>query len=234
MNIHIHDEKKTMDKIYNEKCSICRYGDGEIYHLFRDNPKYGSGGQSCSSEFRNKLINIFDNKNKKILIGFSGYFDHDDIIEKNYIYKLSKGTERFIEKYKVKLLKEFPSILNTKLYSAEISRLQQLKEENKNYVINIFNKLFNENECIFIGNEHVINLIKKKYKNLFKKIEFIPAPKSNAYESYGIIINEIFATKNITEKLILISLGPTATIMSFELAQQGYWTIDIGHYFELL
>ena len=148
MNIHIYDEKKTMDKIYNEKCSICRYGDGEIFHLFNTNPKYFSGHQSCSSEFQNKLINIFDNKNNKILIGFSGYFNDDS--RKKYIYKLSKCTERFIEKYKVKIFKEYPSILNTPLYSAEISRLQQLKEENKNYVINIFNKLFNENECIFI------------------------------------------------------------------------------------
>ena len=232
MNIHIYDEKKTMDKIYNEKCSICRYGDGEIFHLFHTNPKYFSGHQSCSSEFQNKLINIFDNKNNKILIGFSGYFNDDS--RKKYIYKLSKCTERFIEKYKVKIFKEYPSILNTPLYSAEISRLQQLKEENKNYVINIFNKLFNENECIFIGNQYVINLIKEKYKNLFKKIEFILAPIQNAYQSYNNIIDEILSTKNITEKLILISLGPTSTIMSFELAQKGYWAIDIGHYFEFL
>jgi hypothetical protein len=32
--------------------------------------------------------------------------------------------------------------------------------------------------------------------------------------------------KNI---LILISLGPTATVLAYDLAKLGYWAIDIGH-----
>ena len=234
MNIQIYNEKETMDKIYNNKCSICRYGDGEISHLFKTNPKYGSGGQNCSLEFRNKLINIFNNKNNKILLGFSGYFCDNNFIKENYKYILSKSTKHFIEKYKTKLQKDFPHIFNTTLYSAEITRLPQLKVDNKKYVINMFNKLFIENNCVFIGNDNVINLIQQKFLNLFKNIEFISGPSNNAYYSYNDIIKKLLNIENLKEKLILISLGPTATVMSYDLAQQGYWTIDIGHYFEFL
>ena len=31
------------------------------------------------------------------------------------------------------------------------------------------------------------------------------------------------------DKLILIALGPTATVLAYDLAKEGYWAIDIGH-----
>ena len=30
-------------------------------------------------------------------------------------------------------------------------------------------------------------------------------------------------------KLILIALGPTATVLAYDLAKAGYWALDIGH-----
>lgn len=211
-----------------------RYGDGEIAHLFKTNPKYGSGGQCCSGEFRNKLINIFNNKNNKILVAFTGYFNDNKFIKENYIGVLSNSTKRFIERYRTRLQKDFPNIFNTTLYSTEITRLPQLNVDNKKYVVNMFNKLFIENDCVFIGNDNVINLVQQKFINLFKNIEFIFGPSNNAYNSYDSIIENLFNIENLKEKLILISLGPTATVMSYDLAQQDYWTIDIGHYFEFL
>jgi hypothetical protein len=31
------------------------------------------------------------------------------------------------------------------------------------------------------------------------------------------------------DKLILIALGPTATVLAYDLAKKGYQAIDIGH-----
>ena len=30
-------------------------------------------------------------------------------------------------------------------------------------------------------------------------------------------------------ELILIALGPTATVLAYDLAKDGYWAIDVGH-----
>ena len=30
-------------------------------------------------------------------------------------------------------------------------------------------------------------------------------------------------------KLILLMLGPTAKVLAFDLAMEGYWAVDIGH-----
>src|SRR5690606_10996024 len=58
-------------------------------------------------------------------------------------------------------------------------------------------------------------------------IQRIICPAENAFKSYDQIID---ATKKYgKDKLILIALGPTASILSYDLAKEGYWAIDIGH-----
>lgn len=231
-DIKIYDEYETIMKIYTDKCSICRYGDGEIYHLFQHKTKYGSGGQQCSINFQKKLIEVLHNTNPKILIGFSGYYCENEFINTNYILNsLSESTKKFILETKPKLQMKFPFLFIGKLYSAEITRLAQLK--NNKQIIDIYNKLFCENNCIFVGNNKIIQLIKNKIIDKFKQIEFIETPNTNAYDQYENIINKIIENDNLQDKLILISLGPTATIMSYDLAQKNHWSLDIGHYFEI-
>lgn len=231
-NIEMFNEYETMMKIYTEKCSICRYGDGEIYHMFQYKSKYKSGGQKCSSTFQQKLIDVLKNTNEKILIGFSGYYCDDDFIKDNYVpNSLSNATKNFISETKPKLYAKFPSLFAAKLYSAEITRLAQLK--NNKPIIEIFNKMFSENDCVFVGNIKVINIIRYTMYEIFKSIEFIETPCSNAYDDYDKICDSIIQTDLSKNKLLLISLGPTATIMSYDLSLKGHWVIDIGHYFEI-
>ena len=52
-------------------------------------------------------------------------------------------------------------------------------------------------------------------------------PAENAFGKYDEILEA--SKKYGKDKLILIALGPTATILSHDLAKNGYWAIDIGH-----
>jgi len=52
-------------------------------------------------------------------------------------------------------------------------------------------------------------------------------PPENSFDYYDIIFNE--AVKIEKRKLILIVLGPTATILAYDLHNVGYQAIDIGH-----
>ena len=61
-----------------------------------------------------------------------------------------------------------------------------------------------------------------------KSIKRIIGPSKNAFN----VINEIkYKTEEYArpEDLILIALGPTATILAYELAKDGFQAIDIGH-----
>ena len=75
-----------------------------------------------------------------------------------------------------------------------------------------------EKSRIGIGNDLFDNM---------KSISRIICPSVNAFKIYNKILNEIL--KIDKNKLILIALGPTATILAYDLYKNGYHAIDIGH-----
>ena len=58
-------------------------------------------------------------------------------------------------------------------------------------------------------------------------IRRILCPPRNAFERYDRILNE--ALKVEKEVLFLIALGPTATVLAYDLHKAGYQAVDIGH-----
>jgi glycosyltransferase family protein len=60
-----------------------------------------------------------------------------------------------------------------------------------------------------------------------KSIQRIICPSINAFSNYTEILNEV--KKLDKSKLILIALGPTATVLAYDLSIAGYQAIDIGH-----
>ena len=60
-----------------------------------------------------------------------------------------------------------------------------------------------------------------------KSIKRIIAPSTNAFNSYNDILNEVKKVKK--DCLILIALGPTATVLSYDLSKMGYQALDVGH-----
>lgn len=60
-----------------------------------------------------------------------------------------------------------------------------------------------------------------------KSMERILCPAENAYEKYEQIWENVLLLGK--GKLILLSLGMTVTVLAYDLAQIGFWVIDIGH-----
>ena len=56
--------------------------------------------------------------------------------------------------------------------------------------------------------------------------EFIYAPGKNAFAKYDDILGAI--KQYDTSWLIMISLGPTATLLAYDLSKAGYQAIDLG------
>ena len=57
----------------------------------------------------------------------------------------------------------------------------------------------------------------------------ILAPAKNAYDVYDRIVESV--QKHTPQgALIIIALGPTATILAYDLAKMGYQSLDLGHF----
>ena len=60
-----------------------------------------------------------------------------------------------------------------------------------------------------------------------RSIRRIIGPKTNAYDRYRDIL---YSAQQIEkEALFLIALGPTATVLAYDLFLMGYQALDIGH-----
>lgn len=60
-----------------------------------------------------------------------------------------------------------------------------------------------------------------------RSVSRIICPSRDAFASYDHIIEEIL--KHAQGKLVLLMLGPTAKLLSFDLTKRGYQAIDLGH-----
>lgn len=56
----------------------------------------------------------------------------------------------------------------------------------------------------------------------------ILCPAENAFDCYGEILETICKHAKSSD-LIFMALGPTATVLAYDLFQRGYWAVDAGH-----
>lgn len=219
--IKIYDDDKTLDEIINKNKSISRYGDGEFKFMFGRN----IGFQRYNKEMSKRLLHILNSKEKNLLIGINAPFkvknlDRFNLHAKNY-YKA------WFKRFKFKLAK----ILKNKIYySSTITRFYMDLESKKgvpNYIKKL-KKIWDQRDVVIIeGEKSRLGIGNDLFDNM-KSIQRIICPTTNAFNYYNEILNTVKNKVN-EKKLILIALGPTATILAYDLYKLGYQAIDVGH-----
>jgi glycosyltransferase family protein len=103
------------------------------------------------------------------------------------------------------------------------------RSEIPNYVNN-FKKIWdNRNILIIEGEKTRLGIGNDLFDNA-KKIERITCPAEHAFNSYEKILSYIKKLKLDKDTLILISLGPTATVLTYDICDMGNQVIDFGHF----
>lgn len=60
-----------------------------------------------------------------------------------------------------------------------------------------------------------------------KSVNYIYGPKAHAFRDYDRLLAEAKAQPK--DRLMIVVLGPTATVLAYDLAKAGYQALDIGH-----
>jgi glycosyltransferase family protein len=208
-----------VDKILSDKCSMVRFGDGEMGIILG-----GSiGFQIYDEELAEKLCKILGGNEKNLLVCIP------DIFEGLEEYK-NKSGKAFWMRNLISTRKEWERIcVNKNYYNAFISRPYNMFLD-----VNKAKYLFGKIKTIW-DNADVI-LVEGKYSrlgcgnNLFdntKSLSRILCPSKNAYNKYEKILETVKVQDK--SKLILIALGPAAKPIAFDLYKTGYRVLDIGH-----
>lgn len=215
----ISSSSETIEAIINGS-SISRYGDGELSCIMNSQDllfqKHNENlsirlKEVLNSELKNHIIaiprplNTLENLTKKEAYFWSRYYI-------KYHKKLNKI---------LKLEKLYFDTLTTRFYLPYINKEENIKNVEK------LKKYFETKEILIIEGENTrFGLGNDLLKNV-KNIKRILAPSRDAFLKCDEILDKVCNFPK--ETLILIALGPTATILAYELCKKGYQAIDIGH-----
>ena len=219
--IKIFSDEETLNEIINKNKSISRFGDGEFKFIFGRN----LGFQKYNKEMSDRLLNILNCKETNLLIGINAPFKKKDLCRLN-LHAKNYYTSWF-KRFGFKLAR---ILKNKEYYSSTITRFYmdlQSKKGVPNYVKRL-KKVWEQRDVVIIeGDKSRLGIGNDLFDNM-KSIERVICPTTNAFNHYQEIINTI-KNKVRKNKLILIALGPTATILAFDLYKLGYQAIDVGH-----
>jgi len=145
--------------------------------------------------------------------------------------KFTDGCKRYWAKWIKKNFFKLIFLLNKNktYYSSFITRFYILyKDKSKisDYVGKL-KKIWNQKDIVIIeGQKSRLGVNNNLFDNV-KSIQRILCPSINAFNLYNKILNS--ALKIEKNKLILLALGPTASVLAYDLYKAGYQVIDIGH-----
>lgn len=217
----IKSPEETIDEIVKYNKSIARFGDGEFDMIYGIGMKY----QVYDKKLAERLKKVLSTNENGILIGINNVIDLE--YSKNYNDFANKFWKKWLYDNKFKLLKLLSK--NKQYYSSNITRFY-IDYKDKNNIgeyVNKLRKIWDGQDIVIIEGEYSRLGIGNDLFDNTKSIERIICPAENAFSVYNKILEE--ALKINKNKIIMIALGPTATVLAYDLFKEGYRAIDIGH-----
>lgn len=224
IGIKILSEEKTIQEVLLKGCSLARFGDGEMGIMLRSSD---IAFQESSELLSSMLKKVASSDNENLLVclphgvvkvagykkeaatfwrdwtlnyGIGMYQLFRDKIEKKYVFGDTQVTRIYMDwKSPKKAEKIFPMI--------------KAVWDNRNILI-----VEGALTRLGVGNDLFHNA---------KTIKRIICPSLNAFSYYDRILRSVIESYN--GELVLLALGPTATVLAFELSNRGIQALDIGH-----
>lgn len=212
---------ESLKQINKNKLSVTRFGDGEFMIIEGKSIKF----QEYDMNLAKRLSEIVISDDNKIAVCIPAIYDYS--ITRSLKYNEEIFWLNQILDYKKRYLNT--QYLNKTYYDACITRPYIRYKE---YDVSV--QLFNELNKIWKKQDLLI--VEGKYSrlgvgnNLFanaKSVKRILCPNKNAYQHYDEILKQTI--KYSKGKLVLIALGPTATVLAYDLANKNIRAIDLGH-----
>ena len=211
----------TLDRIIKDKCSISRLGDGEFDLIWGIGIRY----QKVNENLTKRLLQILKSDEEKLLVGIGNALDF------SYLKKYTDFANNFWKGWlcdnKFKILKLLSK--TKQYYSAQISRfyMDYKDKNNAGKYVEKLKSLWDKKDVLIVEGEFSRLGVGNDLFNNMNSIQRIICPAENAFDIYDGILKEVL--KYGKNKLILLALGPTATVLAYDLYKAGYWAVDIGH-----
>ena len=219
-NIKILSVEESLDKIITHKKSVCRFGDGELDVILGKS----LGFQKSTPEISKRLLDVLTTEQDFCFVGIPDAINNfDNITEESKEFWVDNMSR--VRKIWLKYLKP-----NRVYLTANLTRLY-IRYKDKSMCEKNFEKLKNiwkDRDVVICEGAQTRIGVGNDIMNGCKSIKRIICPSENAFDKYDQIITTLKKQKK--DSLFLIALGPTATLLAYEMAKNGYQALDVGHF----
>lgn len=216
------DAEQTLNYLLKSEKSFIRFGDGEFNFLYGIETHF----QKYDPFLKSILLEIVKNHtpNSSYILGIPilpiEKINYNSLQKKRKL-KTWIRTEMFMKnKLSEKCVYGDPFIFRRAAVNEKLN----------------ISKLWENKIVLLVGS--LTKYFRYRQLEITKKQYLIDCPNNNAFKEWKNIINnilEVIAINNLNKEdiVILISLGPTAKVIAYELSKKDLIVYDIGHHFDL-
>lgn len=224
--LRIMSPEKTLTYILKHRCSIARYGDGEFDHIL---DLKDEGFQVRSPELTRKLGEVLDNKDKRLLLCIprcfnttAGCNDHS----RNFWIEWGKK-DRHHQKI-IDLIRSHTGAL-CRFGDSQITRpyIDWVDDSRAKRTFPMLKKLWEGRDILIVEGEQTRLGVGNDLYDGAASIRRILCPAVGAFEHYDAIRQTIL--DHYHGELIIMALGPTATVLAADFAARDMQALDIGN-----
>lgn len=209
----------TLRYIRDNRCSVARYGDGEMKFVIGTETWF----QPTSQRLKSRLTEILFNREERLLVCIPGIFGSLSI----YAPEFKDYWQKYVSRHRAQWYRH---IDRQKVYGeAFVSRcyLPYQDRTHASEYFSLWKEIWAGRDLLIVeGAKTRLGVGNDLFDNVCS-IKRILAPNTDAFAHYDKLLGEI--QKYSQSHLVLLALGPTATVLAADLCQFGYQSIDLGH-----
>ncbi len=225
--LNILNSEETIKYILKNECSVTRFGEGE-FELILD-PNNNLGFQKSNVNLSKRLEAVLGNSNSQLLIcvpyalnDIGGRTEHS----RRFWYNWGRTCNQH---HRIVSLIHKLQPYDYQFGDTQISR-PYIAYKTPNRGANTFKmlkKLWDKRDVLFVEGEKTRMGVGNDLFDNVKSIKRILCPAVNAFDCYEDIVTTV--VNNWNGELILLAVGPTATVLAADFADRGMRSIDLGH-----
>lgn len=225
--LRIMTPEDTIQYILRNSCSIARFGDGEFGLVLQ--PDSDLGFQTHCTALSNRLEAVLGNRDSNLLICIPRALETIQGRTKHSRMFWYSWGERNTQHHRI--VDRIRQAGNGAYHfgDSQITRSYIAYQNNRQaeHLFSQLRKLWHEKELLIVEGEQTRLGIGNDLFNNAASIKRILCPATNAFDRYDEIVQAVRTVWN--GELILLALGPTATVLAADLAAMGMQALDIGH-----
>ncbi len=216
----IINAEKTVNMLVESQKSLARFGDNEFEIILgRKRTNY----QDVNGKLADRLLQVLESKLDDLIVAIADNYGKLDKYTNDAAEAIRQYLGRGTRAAHMSLLD-----MNRTYYDAYLSRpyIIYRDKENASQRFDNIKRLWNGKDLLIVEGTSTRFGVGNDLINNAKSVERILTLDKNCFDVYDHLL-ECVCTYG-TGKLIMIILGPVATVMAYDLCEKGFRAIDIG------